>query len=181
LLIIPAFQNGKNNAKGANKTMKKKLISVAAFLCLALICFPLAAGAAEYLSENDPIVTLSYLKDIFAPSLKAEIAGEIAQAESDDHATCNAGFAVIELKKGQKLTSASGTVELIVRPGSSAEVISDIPDNGLSDISEAKEVLNGEPCGINHQLIIPRNDGRGVVITSDVAYILVRGDYSVGE
>lgn len=161
--------------------MKKRSLTAVIILCLILLSFPLAAGAAEYLSENDPIVTLSYLKDIFAPSLKAEIAGEIAAENQADHAECNAGYAVIQLEKGQKLTSANGTVELIVRPGSGAEVISDIADNGLSDVSEMKEVQNGEAVGINHQLIIPRNDGRGIVITSDVAYILVRGDYSVGE
>ena len=172
----------KNQSKATKK--KKRIIIIASVLCCLALIFPTVAMATEYLSENDPLVTLSYLKDIFAPSLKEEIKNELAPsdtAEPEAPATVsmNTGYAVVELSKDQKITSANGTVELIVRPGSSAQVISDIPDNGLSDISEMKEVLNGEEVGINHALIIPRSDGRGIVITSDKAYVLVRGDYIV--
>ena len=178
-------------------------------LCVIAIVFPCFVLATDYVPENDPLVTLSYMKDVFGPSLKQEIKDEIraeaasdaekdpetdtkteieteteetpAQGEgtADDAAPVNVGYAVVELLAGQKLSSKSGTVELIVRPGSSAVAFSEIPENGLSDISEMKEVLNGEEVGINHALIIPRNDGRGIVITSDKAYVLVRGDYIV--
>ncbi len=181
--------------KKQSKTSKKskRIVVIVSVLCSLALIFPAVAAATEYLSENDPLVTLSYLKDIFGPSLKQEIKDEIsaeAKTENDDDTekneeaeentpSVNTGYEVVELSEGQKLTSANGTVELIVRPGSSAKVVSDISDNGLSDISEMKEVLNGEQVGINHALIIPRNDGRGIVITSDKAYVLVRGDYKI--
>lgn len=188
---------------------KRSAIIAASVLCVIAIVFPCFVLATDYVPENDPLVTLSYMKDVFGPSLKQEIKDEIraeaasdaekdpetdtkteieteteetpAQGEdtADDAAPVNVGYAVVELFAGQKLSSKSGTVELIVRPGSSAVAFSEIPENGLSDISEMKEVLNGEEVGINHALIIPRNDGRGIVITSDKAYVLVRGDYIV--
>lgn len=188
---------------------KRSALIAASVLCVIAIVFPCFVLATDYVPENDPLVTLSYMKDVFGPSLKQEIKDEIraeaasdaekdpetdtkteieteteetpAQGEdtADDAAPVNVGYAVVELLAGQKLSSKSGTVELIVRPGSSAVAFSEIPENGLSDISEMKEVLNGEEVGINHALIIPRNDGRGIVITSDKAYVLVRGDYIV--
>ena len=190
---------------------KRSALIAASVLCVIAIVFPCFVLATDYVPENDPLVTLSYMKDVFGPSLKQEIKDEIraeaasdaekdpetatkteietetetegtpAQGEgtADDAAPVNVGYAVVELLAGQKLSSKSGTVELIVRTGSSAVAFSEIPENGLSDISDMKEVLNGEEVGINHALIIPRNDGRGIVITSDKAYVLVRGDYIV--
>lgn len=156
-----------------NITRKKLLILITVTLVTGLLLYPTVTYAAEYLSENDPIVTLSYLKDIFAPQLKEEIKSETAAPAP----TQPIGYDVVELTAGQTLTSNSGTVELILRPGSSAIVISEHEQNGLSDITSASEVLNGEEIGVNHALIIPRNDGRGIKITSDKAYVLVRGDY----
>ena len=153
-----------------NKIPKKFLIFVIAALAAGLVLVPTAAYAAEYLSENDPIVTLSYLKDIFAPQLKEEIKSETAVPAPET----SVGYEVVELSAGQTLTSGTGTVELILRPGSAATVISEHEQNGLSDITSALEEV-----GVNHALIIPRNDGRGIKITSDKAYVLVRGDYKI--
>lgn len=160
----------------AQKNPKKLLIFVTCILLATAVLCPAAIRAAEYLSENDPIVTLSYLKDIFAPQLKEEI-----KSETPAQPAGSTGFEVVELSAGQTLTSREGTVELVLRPGSSAYVISASDQNGLSDISAMKEIQNGEAVGVNHSLIIPRNDGRGIKITSDKAYVLVRGDYIVSE
>ena len=175
---------------------KKTAVVLAVILCAVALVFPAIVLATDYIPDNDPLVTLSYMKDVFGPSLKQEIKDEIkAEAMADaeeqeeqeqeeapaveENVPFNVGYEVVELLKDQKLSSKNGTVEVIVRPGSAAVAYSDIPENGLSDISEMKEVLNGEQIGINHALIIPRSDGRGIVITSDKAYVLVRGDYIV--
>ncbi|MBR5528292.1 MAG: hypothetical protein IKV97_04750 [Clostridia bacterium] len=164
------------------KFLKKIFASPRRILCVCLctlaVCCPVGVLAAEYLSENDPLITLSYLKEVFAPLLKEEIKMELNGAPAEEESVY-VGYTVVELSKDQLLKSTFGTVELIVRPGSSAVVVSDIPENGLSDVSEAKEILNGEEVGINHVLIIPRNDGRGIRITSEKAYVLARGDYAV--
>lgn len=166
-------QNTTDSAPRANK--KKLLIFVTTIVLAAVLVCPTVIRAAEYLSENDPIVTLSYLRNIFAPQLKEEIKSETEIPVP----TVSVGYEVLELTFGQTLTSNEGTVELILRPGSSAQVVSDSEQNGLSDISAMCEVLNGEEIGVNHALIIPRNDGRGITITSEKAYVLVRGDYKI--
>lgn len=175
---------------------KKTAVILTGVLCVVALVFPAIVLATDYVPENDPLVTLSYMKDIYGPSLKQEVKEEIfaelvlrdeqsatdeteTAEKSEETQTAYVGYVVVELTKDQKLSSANGTVEVIVRPGSAAVAYSDIPENGLSDISEMKEVLNGQQVGINHALIIPRNDGRGIVITSDKAYVLVRGDYIV--
>ena len=158
---------------------KKALLISASIICAAALIFPAAVFATEYVAANDPLVTLSYLMEVFAPMLKEEITAEIDTSIPDAPVNLSVGYEVLELSQGQFITSKGGTVELIVRPGSSAIVVSDIPDNGLSDISEMKEVLDGNEVGINHALIIPRGDGRGVEITSEKAYVLIRGDYLV--
>lgn len=174
----------------SSKTRSKKLFAflAAAVVALGVLC-PMAIYALEYLPDNDPIITLSYLKDILLPQtkeelkaeLKDELLGELRTEFSEQLPQTYVGYTVLELARDTKLTSQEGTVELIVRPGSSAVVVSDIPENGLSDISEMKEVLAGDEVGINHLLIIPRNDGRGIVITSETAYVLVRGNYKTGD
>lgn len=158
---------------------KKTLIITASLICACALIFPAAVFATEYVAANDPLVTLSYLMEIFAPMIKEEIVAEVDKTSDENVAAVSSGYEVLELSQGQFITSNGGTVELIVRPGSSAIVVSDIPENGLSDISEMKEVLDGMEVGINHALIIPRGDGRGVEITSEKAYVLIRGDFLV--
>lgn len=166
---------GKTRLLSGASAGRKAAVLLAVLCAAAVLLLPVGVFAADYFAENDPLVTLSYLKEIFAPALKAELQAENA-AES---APASDSYEVVTLTKGQKLTSSEGTVELILRPGSTAKVLSDIPDNGLSDISEAAEILDGMEVGVNHALIIPRSDGRGIEITSDTAYVLVRGNYAV--
>lgn len=166
--------------KNPKNILNKKIAIITASILVALaLVFPAAVFASEYVAGNDPLVTLSYLMEVFAPMLKEEFFAEIESTSSEVSTDVSVGYDVLELEGGQFITSKGGTVELIVRPGSSAIVVSDIPENGLSDISEMKEILDGCEVGINHALIIPRGDGRGIEITSDKAYVLIRGDYLV--
>ena len=88
-------------------------------------------------------------------------------------------YVVLELAKGQKLRVKEGTLELILRPGGTAVVVSDYKTQGIADLTAGDEILNGKNLPINHSLLIPRNDGRGIKITSVIAYVMVRGDYEI--
>ena len=50
---------------------------------------------------------------------------------------------------------------------------------GLSDYTDGAELLDGQPLTVNHMILIPRDDGRGIRITSDTAYIIIRGRYTL--
>ena len=93
----------------------------------------------------------------------------------------SASYVVLELTKGQKLRVQSGSLELILRPGGTAVVVSDSKTQGIADLTTGDELLNGKSLPINHSLLIPRNDGRGISVTSVIAYVMVRGDYEIFE
>jgi len=88
-------------------------------------------------------------------------------------------YKVIELKMGQKIKPISGSIELIVRQGSTAVALTPFKDQGIGNLTTGKELLNDEKIPTNHSLLIPRADGRSVCVLSDVAYIMVRGEYEI--
>ena len=45
-------------------------------------------------------------------------------------------------------------------------------------ITGAAQADGGE-LPINHLLIVPRADGRGISVSSEKAYLMVRGDYEI--
>jgi len=73
----------------------------------------------------------------------------------------------------------SGTVEIIIRPGGRARVTTPYTNRGLINLTSGQEHLGSALVPINSLLLIPRADRRGLVILSDVAYVLVRGDYEI--
>ena len=71
--------------------------------------------------------------------------------------------------------------EFIVRPGSNVCAVSPFPSQGIADITNGIEVLDGEKISINAYCLIPRGaDGRGMTVVSEKAYIMIRGDYTIG-
>lgn len=163
--------------------MKRCRYIIAAVLC----CF-LAIGINAdtiYSTENDPLVTLSYVDKI-----KGEILEELKNEldikdliESMELPETNYGYEILELKSGDVFW-AKASCEIILRSGKADIIVTDenniINRIGLSDLTDGKELLNNEALPINHYVIISRGDGRGVKITSDKAYLMVRGEYEVG-
>ena len=86
-------------------------------------------------------------------------------------------YEVICLKKGQKLL-ATETCELILRSGSA--IVVSITANGINDSTNGTELMNAAPVPLYHSLLIPRGgDGRGIEVTADEAYIMVRGGHEI--
>ncbi len=112
----------------------------------------LAAAAATGApgSENDPLVTKSYV---------------------DQYAQ----WQLVTLRAGQKIVAGAGT-ELVLRAGSAKAVASS--SGGLSDVTAGSDVAGGTPLQPNHLLIVPRADGRGAVASSESVF-MVRGAYTV--
>ncbi|MCL2815639.1 MAG: hypothetical protein FWD23_13660 [Oscillospiraceae bacterium] len=160
-----------------------------------------AAGSAD-----DPLVTLSYINKVFKPQLEDSVLKVVEEklksftppAASSPPAASNppassppaqniyimsdgasSSYVVLELTKGQRLRVREGCLEFILRPGSGAVVISNFKTQGIADLTTGEELLNGAGLPINHSLLIPRNDGRGISVTSVVAYVMVRGDYEI--
>jgi hypothetical protein len=113
-------------------------------------------------SETDPIVSKSYLEKYVR--------------ENSGGATAGAPlFEIIQLSLNQTILLGEST-QLILRSGEGTAVAG---LNGLSDITEGINLDNNAIVKKDHLLISPKNDGRGIKITSEIAYILVCGNYTI--
>ncbi len=97
-----------------------------------------------------------------------------------------ATFQVVHLTQGQSLIcngGSSSAVEIILRSGQAVAVSQYASTGtyaqGLSDTTASVEIYNGQNLTVNHNVIVPRGDGRGVKVTSVDAYFLVRGEYDI--
>lgn len=86
------------------------------------------------------------------------------------------GFAVVEASKGQKILLGSGS-EVLVRSGQTKTIQGEL--GGLADATSGADLQEGAQIPNQHLLISSRNDGRGILVTSDIAYMLIRGSYTV--
>ncbi|NPV69677.1 MAG: hypothetical protein HPY55_03385 [Firmicutes bacterium] len=108
-------------------------------------------------------------------------AGAAAEPGSPDDPLISKGYfdrhvmlTVVNLPAGGKITCEAGA-EVVLRAGKATAVGS--PQGGLSDVTAGKDIQTGQPVSLNHLLIIPRSDGRGLQATTDCV-LMVRGPYT---
>ncbi len=183
--------------------MKKKFQIICFVLALSVVAAVTVFAAGGYDSANDPLVSLSYITDVFKPqidtqinALKTEIntlkneinalKGNPTTPPTNSAPTVPAdeyGYEVIFLEEGDRLF-ADAALDVVLRSGS-AKVISPFNEEGskqgINDYTTGDELLHGDAVSLNHFLLIPRgNDGRGIEITSSYgSYVIVRGDYEI--
>ncbi len=162
-------------------TKIKKLSLIACAVALVLCGFVFADQ--DYSSSSDPLVTLSYVNTTLKQQLKADILAELSTTVQQPTAVdVDVAYEVVAVNKGETLM-CKNACELVLRSGTAVAVVTD-PVNienkiGLSDLTASREVINGGALSANHYLIVPRGDGRGVYVTSDIAYFMVRGEYEI--
>ena len=172
---------------------KKKIAVLLGILAGTILTFTAVVSTSAY-TDSDPLITLSYLEQVFKPSVKQEVVDEVSESisafasASTENLTsidtaapaASPSYTLVELAMGQTL-SADSICEFIVRPGSRVVAVSPFPAQGIADITNGVEVLNGEPISINAYCLIPRGgDGRGLTVIGERAYIMIRGDYTIG-
>ncbi|PWK16214.1 hypothetical protein [Tumebacillus permanentifrigoris] len=128
---------------------------------------PSAPGSAD-----DPIVTKSYVDQKLAGVGSGGNTGGAPTGGS----TTDASFKVVTLNPGQTLKGGEGA-EFILRGGTATAIAS--TNGGVSDVTGADDLAQGANVELNHLLLTPRNDGRGLKVGSSTAYVLVRGSYTV--
>ena len=195
--------------KKITKTLACIILSVA--LAFTAIC----VYASTYSSEDDPLISLSYINEVLLPQVKqmiydvigGEDLGDIVitpptkepeetTTEPEDipeepeeifpEGTVNAGsrFVIVNLLEGQTLFASVYSCEAIVRSGST-KVVSPFTvkweEQGVSDITDGKELYNDAEIPTNHTILIPRDDGRGITANAGGAWVMVRGDYIIKD
>ena len=129
--------------------MRKSIISITAIA--AALLFGAAVWAASVPgSEEDPVVSKSYVD-------------------------AQTSFSPIQVAAGQRLIGGEGA-EIILRSGEAAAI--DNGENGVSDLTSGTDLMSGSPVGVNHLILVPRDDGRGITALTDI-WAMVRGDYEI--
>ena len=130
---------------------KKKYVLIAVLaVALGVGAAVWAAGSAPPGSEEDPVVSKSYV---------------------DARTT----FAPVELYEGQRLIGTEGT-EIILRSGEASAL--DNGANGVSDLTSGRDLMTGDEVPPNHLLLVPGDDGRGITAKSE-CWVMVRGEYKL--
>ena len=145
--------------------MKRVLISlmiaIAVFFGLLVTINYAAPG-----DEDDPVVTKSYLDGVFLDKVKGLVNGGGGES-----------FKVVDVKEGKKLICGAGT-ELILRKGSGVVIATE--KGGIANVTASVDLPSGEAVPANSLLIVPLDDGRGFVATSDVI-VMVKGSYEISD
>lgn len=131
--------------------MKKSvIISIVTILVMVLGISIVMAATDQPGSESDPVVTKSYVDS-------------------------RTSYSPISVTVGQKLIGGEGT-EIILRSGEATAI--DNGANGVSDLTIGTDLMTGSQVGLNHLLLVPRNDGRGITAVTDI-WVMVRGTYTI--
>ena len=167
--------------------MKRKIARFLAVVLLGLaVCLPAAAAGAG--TEDDPLVTLSYLNETFLAAVQKRIDEAVAGRNASltayiDGKLGNGGgsagtvssFAVVTIPAGKTLTGDIGC-EVMLRVGSAACVSPSSP--GLIDETAGGILENGKALTTNH-LYMMTIEGRGVKAGASAVKVLVRGSYTI--
>jgi len=126
------------------------LVALAGVLALCLLGYTAFAGAeGEPGGSGDPLVAQSYVDQYVK-------------------------WQVAELRTGQVLAARTGA-EFIVRRGQVVAV--DATGNGIPDVTGGADISNGSKVPLNHLLVFPREDGRGIKALAP-AVVMYRGGAS---
>ncbi len=150
------------------KLKNSKLL--ASLLCVAILCIP--ALAADPGSSDDPLVSLSYVNDVLIPQFKSYVDAAIDEQYSKDMDT---SFNVVNVSKGQMILGAK-RCQMILRMGDASVVATQ--KGGIADVTDGVDLANGVKVPSNHLLIVPLDDGRGVMMKTD-GILMISGSYTV--
>jgi len=155
-------------------------LRAAALLMLSALLMTTLTVAASVGSSKDPLITLSYLEEVFMDEVLERVDDKIDE-RNDELASKLGGsgggdsFTVVTLSNGQTLVGDIGC-EVMLRVGTAVCVSPSSP--GLIDESAASTLNNGGALVTNH-LYMMTIEGRGVLATSDTVKVLARGSYAV--
>ena len=178
------------------RLLKNKKSKYIVFVTIIIVSFLLIhivqAVMAEPGTDNDPLVSQSYVDakvntlttTINSLSQQVQTMQQQLQASQTQIQTLQqtqasqkqtALYETIQVKAGQQLTAGAST-EIILRSGKATAVASQ--SGGVSDLISGQDIKTGETIPLNHLLLVPRDDGRGLKAATDM-WILIKGSYTI--
>lgn len=158
--------------------MKRSLSLTINLILLMIILILLGTGVA--LGSNpgstaDPIVTQSYVEDRLT-ALNNSINERLTTLENGGGGA-QVAFSVFEVQAGQTVMLEENSL-FILRSGEAKAKIDANAGGGLSDLTTGYDVKNDEALVLNHLLLTPRTDGRGVSFSTN-GWVMISGGYTV--
>lgn len=191
-----------------NHPKKIRTIIAAASVALTL---GVTVLAASYDSSEDPLISLSYLTNIFKPEIEqkyeetieklearlAELENTISDPIIDTYPGEDEPVVDTTPDNNNGSITASSTYEVveltygdslyavtacdIMLRSGNAACIAPDASQGIADYTDGYEIYNDQAIVKNHMLLIPRGDGRGIKALSESVFVMVRGDYTIVE
>lgn len=159
--------------------MKKGAIILTSVVAVSAIALNLFCGlAADPASEGDPLVTKSYVEQVVLPDIYDYIDSKTQTSTSSPSSSSAADtFKVVAVNPGKKIVCDAGC-EIILRMGSATILGS--ARGGIADVTGGLDLPDGASAPLNHHLIVPIGDGRGLLInTPNDALVMIKGSYSI--
>ncbi len=160
--------------------MKRKLKAV---LILTAICIVISSvmALATAGDNNDPLITLSYITDVLIPDIDSRISQKVDVSVSEAIQSQPAGesgsFVLVNVEKNYKIIGEEGT-EFVLRSGKGTIIATS--QGGVADLTAGGDLPDKTEIPLNHHLLVPRSDSRGMSFTTD-AIVLVKGAYKVSR
>ena len=148
-----------------NVFKRRKKIILATLVAISLLTVIATAATYPPGSTEDPVVTKSYVDSKLA-ELESKLGGTTGSTNA---------YAPLQIMQGKTLLGGEGT-EIIFRSGEATAI--DNGQNGISDITGAKDLVTGESLTLNHLIVIPKEDGRGIKASTDI-WVLIKGKYTI--
>jgi hypothetical protein len=155
--------------------MKKRTRGLALLLAALMLSLSVGGYIASGItagSGDDPLISLSYLNDVFMKQVEKKIDDKVGSGTGTGGTSA---FTAVQVYAGQKILGNAGT-EIILRTGNAKAICPG--ENGLTDITDGLDLWGGAAIAPNHVYIIPRKDGRGIAMI-DNGFIMVKGGYEV--
>ena len=165
--------------------MEKKIVILASAVALIFLMASTTWGSnAQPGSAGDPVVTRSYVDEQINQlrELISGTGGGLLSSQSRDDivnevlSQAGARYLPVQAFEGDVIIGHEGT-EIILRSGRASAVVPG--ENGITNATTGQELLSNAAIVQNNLLIIPRHDGRGVRVTAEEAWFLIRGGYEV--
>ena len=172
------------------------------FTTLTLVMFVLSAiiAFAAPGDSNDPLITLSYITQTLMPEIDSKIdqkinakigsdldakISEIIDEELASYTPASSSpssggasaesFILVNVRKNQRIIGGEGT-EFVVRSGQGVIIATEY--GGIAALTAGYDLTNGIAVPLNHHLLVPRNDSRGIKFSTN-AIVLIKGTYTV--
>ncbi|MBE7016684.1 MAG: hypothetical protein E7420_00800 [Ruminococcaceae bacterium] len=154
---------------------KKRIFVITLCAVLALALGFSVFAATSYGSEDDPLITKSYLTQVLLPQLQEDFKEELDAAVADIEKDGSGEFSVITLSKGQTVKCGVGC-EIMLRIGSAEAYEESSP--AMVNTTTAESIFKGYKLEVNN-LYLVTIEGNGFKATSDNTKVLIKGDYTI--